>query len=123
MSFVDLTWRSEDGLLLHARDYAPTAPVAGVPVICVHGLTRNARDFEDLAPRIAARGRRVFTLDVRYYDTNMSAANCAVYTSSQTAALSPSAVSAVNPGGLTSNWCGSTVVGKLSFDLTLDSLK
>jgi hypothetical protein len=66
---------------------------------------------------------KVFTLDVRYYDTNMTAANCAVYTSSQNAAFSTSAISAVNPGGLTSNWCGATVVGKLSFDLTLDSLK
>ncbi|MBV8747698.1 MAG: hypothetical protein JO134_21930 [Xanthobacteraceae bacterium] len=66
---------------------------------------------------------KVFTLDVRYYDTNMTAANCAVYTSSQNAAFSTSAISTVNPGGLTSNWCGATVVGKLSFDMTLDSLK
>jgi pimeloyl-ACP methyl ester carboxylesterase len=34
-------------------------------VICIHGLTRNARDFEDLAPRIAATGRRVLAVDVR----------------------------------------------------------
>lgn len=65
MSFTDLTWTSHDGLVLHARDYAPTAPVAGVPVICIHGLTRNARDFEDLAPRLAALGRRVIAVDVR----------------------------------------------------------
>lgn len=65
MSFADLTWTAHDGLILHARDYAPTAPVAGVPVICIHGLTRNARDFEDLAPRLAATGRRVIAVDVR----------------------------------------------------------
>ncbi|MEI9892020.1 MAG: alpha/beta fold hydrolase [Caulobacteraceae bacterium] len=35
------------------------------PVICLHGLTRNARDFEVLAPHIAAQGRRVLALDVR----------------------------------------------------------
>ena len=65
MSFADLTWTSQDGLTLHARDYAAARPVTGVPVICIHGLTRNARDFEDLAPRIAALGRRVLAVDVR----------------------------------------------------------
>jgi pimeloyl-ACP methyl ester carboxylesterase len=65
VSFTDLTWTSQDGLVLHARDYAPEGPVSGVPVICIHGLTRNARDFEDLAPRIAATGRRVIAVDVR----------------------------------------------------------
>jgi hypothetical protein len=34
-----------------------------------------------------------------------------------------SRVSQVNPAGLVSNWCGSTVVAKLAFDMTLDSLK
>jgi len=29
---------------------------AGVPVICVHGLTRNGRDFDELAKRLSARG-------------------------------------------------------------------
>jgi pimeloyl-ACP methyl ester carboxylesterase len=65
MSFTALTWTSNDGLTLSARDYAPTASFAGVPVVCLHGLTRNARDFEDLAPRIAALGRRVLAVDVR----------------------------------------------------------
>lgn len=61
--FHDITWRSADGLTLHARDY----PAAGgrLPVICLHGLTRNARDFEELAPRIQATGRRVIAADVR----------------------------------------------------------
>lgn len=65
MSFTDLTWESQDGLVLHARDYAASGPTSGPPVICIHGLTRNARDFEDLAPRIAALGRRVLAVDVR----------------------------------------------------------
>ena len=61
--YHDITWRSADGLTLHARDY----PAAGgkLPVICIHGLTRNARDFEELAPRIQALGRRVVAVDVR----------------------------------------------------------
>jgi pimeloyl-ACP methyl ester carboxylesterase len=32
--------------------------------ICVHGLTRNAHDFDFIAPVLAADGRRVFTLDM-----------------------------------------------------------
>ncbi len=52
-----------DGLQLSYRDYpGPTA--AGVTALCLHGLTRNSRDFEDLAPRLA-RTRRVLCLDLR----------------------------------------------------------
>ena len=54
-----------DGLSLYARDYPPLAPVTGLPVICLHGLTRNSRDFEVVAPRIAALGRRVVCPDMR----------------------------------------------------------
>ncbi|MDB5453286.1 MAG: alpha/beta hydrolase fold protein [Caulobacteraceae bacterium] len=63
--FTDLYWTAADGLVLHARDYAPAHASSKAPVICIHGLTRNARDFEDLAPRIAATGRRVIAVDVR----------------------------------------------------------
>lgn len=54
-----------DGLALYARDYAPLEPANGLPVICLHGLTRNSRDFEIVAPRIAALGRRVVCPDMR----------------------------------------------------------
>src|SRR4029079_16957032 len=54
-----------DGLTIYACDYAPLAPVTGLPVICLHGLTRNSRDFEVVAPRIAALGRRVIAPDMR----------------------------------------------------------
>ena len=60
-----LYWHSPDGLRLHARDYAPDAPSGRLPVICLHGLTRNARDFGELAPRIAAKGRRVVVAEFR----------------------------------------------------------
>jgi pimeloyl-ACP methyl ester carboxylesterase len=63
--YVDRYWRSSDGLRLHARDYAGAAGDAKLPVICLHGLTRNARDFADVAPAIAALGRRVLAVDVR----------------------------------------------------------
>ena len=62
---TDLTWRSDDGLTLYARDYAPSSGAARCPVICIHGLTRNSADFEDVAPWIASQGRRVIAVDVR----------------------------------------------------------
>ena len=39
----------EDGLTLYARDYP--GPSSDAPVaLCLHGLSRNSRDFEDFAP-------------------------------------------------------------------------
>lgn len=64
-AWADRTWTSADGLALYARDYAPASGPAKLPVLCLHGLTRNSADFEDLAPWIAARGRRVLAPDVR----------------------------------------------------------
>jgi pimeloyl-ACP methyl ester carboxylesterase len=63
--YADRIWRSSDGLNLYARDYAGAPGEARLPVICIHGLTRNSKDFEDVAPAIAAAGRRVLVLDVR----------------------------------------------------------
>jgi pimeloyl-ACP methyl ester carboxylesterase len=54
---------SHDGLRLHSLVYA--GPAATAPVLlCLHGLMRNGRDFEDLAPRLAQR-YRVIVPDVR----------------------------------------------------------
>ncbi len=39
-------------------------PEDGAPVICVHGLTRNGRDFDVLAQALAAEGRRVICPDL-----------------------------------------------------------
>jgi pimeloyl-ACP methyl ester carboxylesterase len=63
--FEERRWMSGDGLSLFARDYVAAAGAARLPVICLHGLTRNSRDFEDVAPRIAGQGRRVLALDMR----------------------------------------------------------
>ncbi|MBL8537493.1 MAG: alpha/beta hydrolase [Hyphomonadaceae bacterium] len=63
--FEERVFQSVDGLALYARDYPPLAPETGLPVICLHGLTRNSKDFEVIAPRIAACGRRVIAADVR----------------------------------------------------------
>ena len=58
----DRYWSSSDGLRLHYRDYAgdPSRP----PIICIPGLTRNARDFEGVAERLAGRWR-LLCVDLR----------------------------------------------------------
>ena len=58
----DHIWWSPDGVRLHARVY-PGNPAA-LPVLCLPGLTRNARDFEALAPALAA-GRTVYAVNLR----------------------------------------------------------
>jgi pimeloyl-ACP methyl ester carboxylesterase len=64
--YVDLTWQGAGGLSLYARDYAASgAGPPRSPVICIHGLTRNSKDFEEVAPWIAAQGRRVIAVDIR----------------------------------------------------------
>ena len=63
MAAAEYWFDSPDGLRLFSRVYA--APSAGAPVVlCLHGLMRNSRDFEDLAPHLAAR-YRVIVPDVR----------------------------------------------------------
>lgn len=39
-------------------------PPDGAPVVCVHGLTRNGRDFDGLAAALAGQGRRVICPDL-----------------------------------------------------------
>ena len=58
ISYAERRWTSSDGLSLFARDYPGDSGLARLPVICLHGLTRNSSDFEDVAPFIAALGRR-----------------------------------------------------------------
>jgi pimeloyl-ACP methyl ester carboxylesterase len=57
--FEDRSWTSRDGLQLHFRDYPRSGPGPDdrPPLLCLHGLTRNARDFEDLAARLSGQWR------------------------------------------------------------------
>ena len=63
-AYFERHWTSRDGLTLYARDYPVSGDEEGLPVIALHGLTRNSKDFEDVAPLIAM-GRRVVVPDVR----------------------------------------------------------
>jgi pimeloyl-ACP methyl ester carboxylesterase len=64
-NYTEISFTSDDGLRLYARDYAGSSGPARLPVICIHGLTRNSADFDELAPLIAALSRRVLAVDVR----------------------------------------------------------
>ena len=66
---------------------------------------------------------KAFTLDLRYYDTNLTKAECNVFDSDHTSTFSPSNVTSLNPGGLGSNWCSAAFVAKLSFATNLSSIK
>ncbi len=68
--FLSRTIAADDGLKLHVRDYIgdeasiKTRP----PVFCLPGLTRNSRDFHQLAMLLSqdpVAPRRVITLDAR----------------------------------------------------------
>jgi pimeloyl-ACP methyl ester carboxylesterase len=60
--FFENFFRSHDGLRIYYRDFAAKNP--GIPAICLPGLTRNSRDFDELAPHLAGE-RRVLTPDLR----------------------------------------------------------
>jgi pimeloyl-ACP methyl ester carboxylesterase len=66
-NWADIHYTSRDGLRLYARHY----PVPGSlrrPAVCLAGLTRNCRDFHDLAgvlSRPDETGRDVYCLDYR----------------------------------------------------------
>jgi hypothetical protein len=64
---------------------------------------------------------KVFTLDLRYSDTDLSKGDCNAFTSDPTA-RGTAGLNAIN-GGPTSSWCGASFIAKLSADLTLGSLK
>jgi len=61
-SWTDRYWYSAEGLRLHYRDY--DGPHDKPPILCLPGLTRNARDFEPVADRYAGDWR-VIAVDLR----------------------------------------------------------
>lgn len=66
--FTDFFYSANDGLELHARVYDAGAAAGALPVVCLPGLTRNARDFHELALHLsagAATRRRVIAFDYR----------------------------------------------------------
>jgi len=80
--FSDFFYSSSDGLKLHARVYGAADPDRW-PVVCLPGLSRNARDFHLLAHRLAHRAaipRRVVAFDYRGRGQSQYDADIANYT-------------------------------------------
>jgi len=63
-TYEDRFWTSSDGLNLHYRNYPGPDGAEALPVLCMHGLTRNARDFAALAESLAVT-RRVIVPEMR----------------------------------------------------------
>jgi len=67
----DFSWKSLDGLTLYGRQWVPqplsedTRNEKVLPVLCLPGLSRNTRDFNDIAQLLRSRGHRVIALDYR----------------------------------------------------------
>jgi pimeloyl-ACP methyl ester carboxylesterase len=64
----DFFFTARDGLRLHGRHYPAAIPHHRRPVVCLAGLTRNGRDFHDLALALSRHGeepRDVYTFDYR----------------------------------------------------------
>lgn len=66
-TYADRFWTSSDGIKLHYRDY--DGPHEKPPILCLPGLTRNARDFEPVAERYAGDWR---VLSVEFRGRGMS---------------------------------------------------
>ena len=65
---------------------------------------------------------KVFTLDFRYYDTDLNQGDCNAFTSDHTA-TGTTAVTPINPTGVGSDWCGAAFIAKLSVDTALSAIK
>ena len=61
-TWTDRYWNSADGVKLHYRDHDGNRDRP--PILCIPGLTRNARDFEPVADRYAGEWR-VISIDLR----------------------------------------------------------
>jgi pimeloyl-ACP methyl ester carboxylesterase len=75
-AFVDRFWTSRDGLKLHFRDYPGRDDRP--PVLCLPGLTRNARDFSHVAEQLSGEWR-VICPDMRGRGDSAYAKDSATY--------------------------------------------
>ena len=57
--------RANDGVYTFVTDWPAIGEETGPPVVCLHGLTRNHKDFRDIIVPLQQMGRRVVALDVR----------------------------------------------------------
>ena len=115
--FLDVYYRSEDGLRLYARDYPCRDTTVGSPetILCMHGLTRNSADFAGLAIHLSER-YRVISVDNRGrgrsdYDRNAANYTPATYVRDMFRLLDELGISQVI-------LCGTSMGGLMSFIMT-----
>lgn len=77
VAWSDGYWNSDDGLRLHYRDYPGNK--SRPPILCIPGLTRNARDFEGVAARLAGEWRLI-CIDLRGRGDSAAAKDPSTYT-------------------------------------------
>ena len=77
MQYEEVWYQSDDGLKLFARDYPN--PAAKLTLLCLHGLSRNAADFHDLACDLQGEFR-IVSADQRGRGRSQWDANPANYT-------------------------------------------
>lgn len=66
MSYQEKFISSHDDLRLYARDYRPYPKrLSKKPVLCLPGLTRNSKDFDEVAKALYEAGHRVVCVDYR----------------------------------------------------------
>lgn len=85
--YSDFHYMSDDGLRLHARVYGEASALR-LPVVCLPGLTRNVRDFHNLALFLAKDSdspRQVICFDYRGRGLSEFAPDAASYTVAQEA--------------------------------------
>jgi pimeloyl-ACP methyl ester carboxylesterase len=61
----EMTIRAQDGVELYVVEHRAVGTETGPPIICLHGLTRNHKDFRDIISPLQEMGRKVIALDVR----------------------------------------------------------
>ncbi len=79
-AFSEKEWTSADGLVLRYRDY--DGPTDRPPLLCIPGLTRNARDFEPIAEAFGGEWR-ILAVDLRGRGQSDYARDSASYTPAQ----------------------------------------
>ena len=76
---IEDSFTSQDGLTLFFREYRPCGRRDSFAVLCLPGLARGGRDFQELAGRLSAR-YRVLCPDYRGVGRSQQAADWRTYT-------------------------------------------
>ncbi len=122
--FVEKYYRSHDGLKLYYRDYNAGSSDK-TPLLCLHGLTRNSKDFDRFAAHFASgQGvkRRVISLDIRgrgksEYDPDYKNYQIPTYVQDVLAFLAHEKITQVTAVGTSMGGLISMAIGAMNSDI------